>query len=104
MILAPFSITADRQKVIQFSKPFMFTGVTILMKLEETQSRKELLSFMDPYMNEVWLMILSATILVGCTLFFCDRLSSFGHYGRVVQKRTINKGTPLSPTIIKNCF
>ena len=53
------TITADREKAIDFSKPFMdFTMALILRKPDEEQ--QNMFRFLDPFSGDVWLCTIAA--------------------------------------------
>jgi len=45
--LAPLTITSDRERVVDFTKPFMNLGISIMIKKPEKQ-KPGVFSFMDP--------------------------------------------------------
>ncbi|XP_075772161.1 LOW QUALITY PROTEIN: glutamate receptor ionotropic, kainate 5 [Pelodiscus sinensis] len=71
-----FTITAEREKVIDFSKPFMTLGISILYRvhLVGASARKPgYFSFLDPFSPAVWLFMLLAYLAVSCVLFLAAR-------------------------------
>lgn len=98
--MAAFTITAEREKVIDFSKPFMTLGISILYRVHmvrkrgwgggpkfiffggghpvshavSPQGRKPgYFSFLDPFSPAVWLFMLLAYLAVSCVLFLVAR-------------------------------
>jgi len=47
MAIAPLTISSMRERVIDFSKPFMQLGISIMIKKPEKQ-KPGVFSFMDP--------------------------------------------------------
>uniref|UniRef100_A0A5F9DRM9 Glutamate receptor n=1 Tax=Oryctolagus cuniculus TaxID=9986 RepID=A0A5F9DRM9_RABIT len=77
--VAAFTITAEREKVIDFSKPFMTLGISILYRVH--MGRKPgYFSFLDPFSPAVWLFMLLAYLAVSCVLFLAARLSPYEWY------------------------
>lgn len=77
--MAAFTITAEREKVIDFSKPFMTLGISILYRVH--MGRKPgYFSFLDPFSPAVWLFMLLAYLAVSCVLFLAARLSPYEWY------------------------
>lgn len=99
LAVAAFTITAEREKVIDFSKPFMTLGISILYRVHmvrgwgfwggfgvlgstkglgshavSPQGRKPgYFSFLDPFSPAVWLFMLLAYLAVSCVLFLAAR-------------------------------
>ncbi|XP_058136326.1 glutamate receptor ionotropic, kainate 5 isoform X5 [Dasypus novemcinctus] len=72
LAVAAFTITAEREKVIDFSKPFMTLGISILYRVH--MGRKPgYFSFLDPFSPAVWLFMLLAYLAVSCVLFLAAR-------------------------------
>ncbi|XP_078389622.1 glutamate receptor ionotropic, kainate 5-like [Cetorhinus maximus] len=68
LAVAAFTITAEREKVIDFSKPFMTLGISILYRMH--MGRKPgYFSFLDPFSPAVWLFMLLGYLAVSCVLF-----------------------------------
>nr|XP_005998054.1 PREDICTED: glutamate receptor ionotropic, kainate 5 [Latimeria chalumnae] len=79
LAVAAFTITAEREKVIDFSKPFMTLGISILYRVH--MGRKPgYFSFLDPFSPAVWLFMLLAYLAVSCILFLAARLSPYEWY------------------------
>lgn len=51
--IAAMTITAERERVIDFSKPFMSLGISIMIKKPVKQT-PGVFSFMDPLSQEIW--------------------------------------------------
>uniref|UniRef100_A0A8V5GQB7 Glutamate receptor n=2 Tax=Melopsittacus undulatus TaxID=13146 RepID=A0A8V5GQB7_MELUD len=79
LAVAAFTITAEREKVIDFSKPFMTLGISILYRVH--MGRKPgYFSFLDPFSPAVWFFMLLAYLAVSCVLFLAARLSPYEWY------------------------
>ncbi|KAK3719756.1 hypothetical protein RRG08_040059 [Elysia crispata] len=74
LAVAPLTITADRERYVDFSKHFMEIGVTIMIKKPQSQ-RPGVFSFMEPLSLEVWLCIIVAYLTVSVGLFLVSRFS-----------------------------
>ncbi len=77
--LAPLTITYAREKVIDFSKPYMYLGITILFRQPEPQN-PGVFSFLNPLSFDVWLYVVLAFLLVSITLFLLARFSPYEWY------------------------
>ncbi|XP_074836753.1 glutamate receptor ionotropic, kainate 5 isoform X2 [Carettochelys insculpta] len=72
LAVAAFTITAEREKVIDFSKPFMTLGISILYRVHLGR-KPGYFSFLDPFSPAVWLFTLLAYLAVSCVLFLAAR-------------------------------
>uniref|UniRef100_A0A6I8PGA2 Glutamate receptor n=1 Tax=Ornithorhynchus anatinus TaxID=9258 RepID=A0A6I8PGA2_ORNAN len=79
LAVAAFTITAEREKVIDFSKPFMTLGISILYRVHIGR-KPGYFSFLDPFSPAVWLFMLLAYLAVSCVLFLAARLSPYEWY------------------------
>ena len=74
MAIAPLTITAQREKVIDFSKPFMSLGISIMVK-RAFRTEKNVFSFLDPFSYEIWFCIMFSYVGVSCVLFIVTRFN-----------------------------
>lgn len=51
--IAPMTITAERERVIDFSKPFMTLGISIMIK-KPVKQNPGVFSFLNPLSQEIW--------------------------------------------------
>lgn len=51
--IAAITITADRERVIDFSKPFMSLGISIMIK-KPMKQRPGVFNFLNPLSKEIW--------------------------------------------------
>ena len=72
--IAPMTITSMRERVIDFSKPFMNLGISIMIKKPEKQ-KPGVFSFMDPLDTHIWLCIVFSYLAVSIVLFLVSRFS-----------------------------
>ncbi|XP_071819367.1 glutamate receptor ionotropic, kainate 2-like isoform X2 [Apostichopus japonicus] len=79
LAVAPLTITYDREQVVDFSKPFMFLGITILYRVPEPQN-PGVFSFLSPLAFDVWLYVVIAYLLVALSLFLLARFSPYEWY------------------------
>jgi ABC-type amino acid transport substrate-binding protein len=61
MALSGMTITSERERVIEFSKPFMSLGISIMVYKPGTKPLG-VFSFMSPLSNEIWLCVFFAYI------------------------------------------
>lgn len=71
--VAPLSITSFRQSAIDFTKPFMQSGLQILVLKPGRTS--DYFSFLKPFSPVVWILTAGALICVGFVMYFLDQYS-----------------------------
>ncbi|KER23769.1 hypothetical protein T265_08421 [Opisthorchis viverrini] len=76
LAVAPISITPERATRVEFSKPFKYLGITILIKRERAKSN--LGSFLQPFENTLWVLVALSVHAVAWVLYLLDRFSPFG--------------------------
>jgi len=74
--IGALTINFARESVIDFTKPFMNLGISILFKIPSGKPTR-LFSFMNPLAVEIWLYVLAAYVLVSFTLFVMARFSPY---------------------------
>uniref|UniRef100_A0A8D8LQ99 Glutamate receptor 1 n=5 Tax=Cacopsylla melanoneura TaxID=428564 RepID=A0A8D8LQ99_9HEMI len=74
MAVAPLTITTERERVVDFSKPFMTLGLSIMMK-KPSKMKPGVFSFLDPLSEEIWVAIIFSYIMVSVVLFLVSRFS-----------------------------
>ncbi|XP_067664030.1 glutamate receptor-like isoform X1 [Haliotis asinina] len=73
--IAPLTITSEREKVLDFTKPYMSLGISIMIKKPENDP-PHVFSFMEPLSQEIWLCTAFAFIGVSVVLFLVSRFST----------------------------
>ncbi|EDW40824.1 glutamate receptor 1 [Drosophila sechellia] len=89
--IAAMTITAERERVIDFSKPFMSLGISIMIKKPVKQT-PGVFSFMNPLSQEIWVSVIFSYIGVSIVLFFVSRFSP--HEWRLVQQQPQQSQSP----------
>ncbi|ESN95806.1 hypothetical protein HELRODRAFT_86325, partial [Helobdella robusta] len=74
LAIAPLTITSIRERVIDFSKPFMSLGISIMIKKPEKQ-KPGVFSFMEPLSQSIWYCIVISYLGVSLVLFLVSRFS-----------------------------
>lgn len=95
MAIADVTITSTREKVLDFTLPFMNTGISILFK-KPTEKVKSLFSFLSPFSGGVWICVMGAFLGVSFVLFLTGRLSPY-------EWENVN-GCKSEERIEENCF
>ncbi|XP_051862237.1 glutamate receptor ionotropic, kainate 2 isoform X2 [Drosophila albomicans] len=74
LAVGSMTITYARESVIDFTKPFMNLGISILFKVPTTQPNR-LFSFLNPLAIEIWIYVIAAYLLVSLTIYIVAKLS-----------------------------
>ncbi len=77
--IASLTINGAREKAIDFSKPFIDLGISIMIRKPEKQ-KPGVFSFMDPLSIEIWMCVILSYVLVSVILYFVSRFSSYEWY------------------------
>ncbi|XP_067663930.1 glutamate receptor ionotropic, kainate 2-like isoform X2 [Haliotis asinina] len=73
--LAPFQITPSRSVVVDFTKPFMTKGTTVVIKKPDETGLK-VFQFLSPFTDQVWIAIFFSFLIVSLVLFSVSRVNS----------------------------
>ncbi|XP_063698302.1 glutamate receptor 1-like [Culicoides brevitarsis] len=72
--IAPMTITSERERVIDFSKPFMSLGISIMIK-KPVKQNPGVFSFLNPLSKEIWICVIFSYIGVSVVLYIVSRFS-----------------------------
>lgn len=78
LIVAPLTINPERATAIDFTKPFKYQGLNILVK--KTQKDSSLASFLQPFQDTLWILVGLSVHVVALVLYLLDRFSPFGRF------------------------
>ncbi|XP_068232916.1 glutamate receptor 1-like isoform X2 [Palaemon carinicauda] len=76
LAIAPLTITSSRERVIDFTKPFMTLGISIMIK-KPMKQKPGVFSFMSPLSEEIWMCVVCAYVGVSIVLFLVSRFSPY---------------------------
>ncbi|XP_076362724.1 glutamate receptor 1-like isoform X2 [Tachypleus tridentatus] len=74
MAIAPLTITSARERVIDFTKPYMSLGISIMIK-KPMKKKPGVFSFLNPLSKKIWMCIILAYLGVSVVLFLVSRFS-----------------------------
>lgn len=74
--IAPLTITSARERVIDFTKPFMSLGISIMIKKPQKKN-PGIFSFMNPLSSEIWMCIILSYVGVSVVLYLVSRFSPY---------------------------
>ena len=77
--IASLTISGAREKAVDFSKPFIDLGISIMIRKPEKQ-KPGVFSFMAPLSKEIWICVIISYLLVSIILFVVSRSSSYEWY------------------------
>jgi ABC-type amino acid transport substrate-binding protein len=77
--IATLTINGAREKAVDFSKPFIDLGISIMISKPEKQ-KPGVFSFMDPLSKEIWICVVVSYLLVSAILFLVSRFSPYEWY------------------------
>ncbi|XP_062131998.1 glutamate receptor 1 [Drosophila sulfurigaster albostrigata] len=83
--IAAMTITAERERVIDFTKPFMSLGISIMIKKPVKQT-PGVFSFLNPLSQEIWMSVILSYVGVSIVLYFVTRFPP--HEWRIVRRST----------------
>ncbi|XP_025097580.1 glutamate receptor ionotropic, NMDA 1-like isoform X3 [Pomacea canaliculata] len=78
LIVAPLTINPERAAYIDFTKPFKYQGLNILVR--KTQKDSSLASFLQPFQDTLWILVGLSVHVVALVLYLLDRFSPFGRF------------------------
>ncbi|CAF1453624.1 unnamed protein product, partial [Didymodactylos carnosus] len=84
MAIAPLTISQKRMEVVDFSKPFMNLGISIMISKPDAE-KPGVFSFMNPVSMEIWLCFSLAYFAVSVILFLTSRVVQSGWRRRIVR-------------------
>ncbi|CAH0390020.1 unnamed protein product [Bemisia tabaci] len=76
LAVGSMTINYARESVIDFTKPFMNLGISILFKVP-TEKESKLFTFMHPFGRETWALVSVALIVVSVSLMLVARVSPY---------------------------
>ena len=79
IIAAALTITESREKVVDFSVPYMFYTEDMLLKKASTKESIDLLQFMNPFDNQVWFATLATLVIISIAVFVINYFSPYGY-------------------------
>ena len=76
LAVAGLTISYQREQAIDFTKPFLNLGISILYK-RPLKNPPNLFAFLSPLSVEIWLYIIAAYLLVSSIIFILARFSPY---------------------------
>ncbi|XP_063414166.1 glutamate receptor 2-like [Mytilus trossulus] len=97
LALSSLTITEDRQRVVDFTTPFMQMGISIMIKKPDKQ-KPGVFSFMDPLDVKVWICVMVGFLAVSLVLFFVGRWSPY-EWREILNSRDQSNAFTFSNTL-----
>ncbi|XP_060072907.1 glutamate receptor ionotropic, kainate 2-like [Ylistrum balloti] len=77
--VAALTISYEREQSIDFTKPFLNLGISILFRMPKRE-KPGLFSFLNPLAIEIWIYVIAAYLLVSFSIFVLARFSPYEWY------------------------
>ncbi|XP_074659201.1 glutamate receptor ionotropic, kainate 2-like [Tubulanus polymorphus] len=77
MSAAPLTITYMRSQVVDFSKPYLNLGTTIVMRKPTRERQSSMFAILAPFEAEVWVFIVIAYAVMSFILFLLGRFTEW---------------------------
>jgi len=73
MAAAAIAITEERERALDFSVPFMYIKEDLIMKKPSSGNKAvDLLQFMNPFENVVWVCTLATLVIISVSIFLLN--------------------------------
>ena len=79
MAVADLTITERREKVVDFSVPYMYYTQEMLLKKTASSKTVHLLQFLNPFENHVWLATIASLVVISIAVFVINYFSPYGY-------------------------
>jgi len=76
MAVASLTISAQRERVVDFSLPFMNVGISIMIK-KPPKEKTNSFTFLNPFNVSIWIYIILTYIGISISLFAIARFSPY---------------------------
>uniref|UniRef100_A0A1I7XI83 PBPe domain-containing protein n=1 Tax=Heterorhabditis bacteriophora TaxID=37862 RepID=A0A1I7XI83_HETBA len=76
MAVAPLTVNFRRSEVVDFTKPFLSLGISILYKVPDDH-QPDLFSFLNPLSWQIWLAIVAAIVCVTLGMYTVARVTPY---------------------------
>ncbi|KAK1799656.1 hypothetical protein P4O66_006195, partial [Electrophorus voltai] len=75
LAIAPLTLTAARERVVGMTKPYMQTGISILLRRDIVSDGSACFDFLRPFSAETWFGVLVAYLITAVSICLVARLS-----------------------------
>ncbi|CAH3162257.1 unnamed protein product [Pocillopora meandrina] len=76
--VASLTVTESREKIVDFSIPYMYYSREILVKKSPHSGKVDLLQFMNPFDIQVWFVTLASLVIISVAVFVINYFSPYG--------------------------
>ncbi|CAI5440787.1 unnamed protein product [Caenorhabditis angaria] len=84
MAIGGITINPERERIVDFSEPWLYHGIRILEKNIPRDSPMQ--SFLQPLQSSLWTALFISVLLVGLAIFFLDFKSPFDRFYQMDRK------------------
>lgn len=92
LAVAPLTITTERERVVEFSKPFMSMAVNIMVK-KPSKHKPGAFSFLSPLSREVWISVGFAYVAVVIVMYVVSRFSAHATAAAHVRRPVVHNNS-----------
>ena len=79
-MVAAIAMTEERERALDFSVPFKYIKEDLIMKKPSSGNKTiDLLQFMTPFENLVWLCTLATLVIISVAIFVLNYYSPYGY-------------------------
>ncbi|CAD6195731.1 unnamed protein product [Caenorhabditis auriculariae] len=100
MAIGALTINPERERIIDFSEPWLYHGIRILEKTIPRDSPMQ--SFLQPLESSLWTALLVSVVLVGLAIFLLDFKSPFDRFYNVDKSKLAPDDPFLERTVDDN--
>ena len=79
--VAALTVTERREKVVDFTVPYMYYTKEMLIKKTTSDARIDLLQFAYPFHSNVWYATMACLVLISAAVFVINYFSPYGYKG-----------------------
>ena len=79
MVVADLTVTERREKVVDFSVPYMYYTEEMLLEKTSSGEAVDLLQFMSPFDDHVWFATLASLVVISIAVFVINYFSPYGY-------------------------
>ncbi|XP_070554380.1 glutamate receptor ionotropic, kainate 3-like isoform X2 [Ptychodera flava] len=76
LAVAPLTISSEREQAIDFTKPYMTLGISVLIK-KPGEAKPGYFAFLQPLSNIVWVSVIATYLSISFILFTINRTSPY---------------------------
>jgi ionotropic glutamate receptor NMDA 1 len=80
LAIADLTITDSRSRAVNFTQPFLHSGMNILVVVKKDFLKRWLPRFLEPFSTDLWFATVLTINIIFILLWVIDKQSPYGHY------------------------